>query len=94
MSQERQSEEVTRAMVVFAHPDDAECGCGGTIAKWASEGIEFVYVVATDGSKGSADPAMSPERLIAMRRQEQRKGPPGRHPRCRRRHRLDQLGPR
>jgi LmbE family N-acetylglucosaminyl deacetylase len=73
MSQEQQSEKITRAMAVFAHPDDAEFGCGGTVAKWVSEGIEVVYVVATDGSKGSADPAMSPEQLIAMRRQEQRK---------------------
>ncbi len=73
MSQEQQSEKITRAMAVFAHPDDAEFGCGGTIAKWASEGIEIVYVVATDGSKGSADPTMTPERLITMRRQEQRK---------------------
>jgi len=72
MSQQQQSEKVTRAMVVFAHPDDAEFGCGGTVATWVLEGIEVVYVVATDGSKGSADPAMSPERLIALRRQEQR----------------------
>jgi LmbE family N-acetylglucosaminyl deacetylase len=73
MSQEQQSEKITRAMAVFAHPDDAEFGCGGTIAKWVSEGIEVVYVVATDGSKGSADPTMTPEQLITMRRQEQRK---------------------
>jgi LmbE family N-acetylglucosaminyl deacetylase len=73
MSQEQQSEKITRAMAVFAHPDDAEFGCGGTIAKWVSEGIEIVYVVATDGSKGSADPAMTSEQLITMRRQEQRK---------------------
>jgi LmbE family N-acetylglucosaminyl deacetylase len=72
MSQQEQSEKVTRAMVVFAHPDDAEFGCGGTVAKWVAEGIEFVYVVATDGSKGSADPEMSSDRLITMRRQEQR----------------------
>src|SRR6266567_9055410 len=72
MSDQQQSEKVTRAMAVFAHPDDAEFGCGGTIAKWVGEGIEFVYVVATDGSKGSADPEMSPEQLIALRRQEQR----------------------
>lgn len=72
MSQQQQSEQVTRAMVVFAHPDDAEFGCGGTVATWVSEGIELVYVVATDGSKGSADPAMRPERLITLRRQEQR----------------------
>jgi LmbE family N-acetylglucosaminyl deacetylase len=73
MSQEQESEKITRAMVVFAHPDDAEFGCGGTVAKWVNEGIEITYVVATDGSKGSADPAMSSERLIALRRQEQRK---------------------
>ena len=72
MSQEQQSENAKRAMVVFAHPDDAEFGCGGTVARWVTEGIEFIYVVATDGSKGSADPAMSPEQLIALRRQEQR----------------------
>ena len=71
MSQELH-EKVDRAMVVFAHPDDAEFSCGGTVARWVTEGIEFVYVVATDGSKGSADPAMSPEQLIALRRQEQR----------------------
>jgi LmbE family N-acetylglucosaminyl deacetylase len=73
MSQEQQSEKITRVMAVFAHPDDAEFGYGGTIAKWVSEGIEIVYVVATDGSKGSADPTMTSERLITMRRQEQRK---------------------
>ena len=72
MSQEQQHGKVSRAMVVFAHPDDAEFGCGGTVARWVTEGIEFIYVVATDGSKGSADPAMSPEQLIALRRQEQR----------------------
>jgi len=72
MSQEQQSENAKRAMVVFAHPDDAEFGCGGTVARWVTEGIEFIYVVATDGSKGSADPTMSPEQLIALRRQEQR----------------------
>jgi LmbE family N-acetylglucosaminyl deacetylase len=72
MSQEKQSDRATRTMVVFAHPDDAEFSCGGTVARWANEGVEFVYVVATDGSKGSSDPDMSSERLIALRREEQR----------------------
>jgi LmbE family N-acetylglucosaminyl deacetylase len=63
MSPQEQSEKVTRAMAVFAHPDEAEFGCGGTVARWVAEGIEFVYVVATDGSKGSADPEMSSDRL-------------------------------
>ena len=61
----------TRGMVVFAHPDDAEFGCGGTVAAWAAEGLELTYVVATDGSKGSADLDMSSDKLIAIRRQEQ-----------------------
>ena len=41
------------ALVLFAHPDDAEFMCGGTIAKWAREGCEVHYVVCTDGSAGS-----------------------------------------
>jgi LmbE family N-acetylglucosaminyl deacetylase len=72
MSQPQQGEQVRRAMVVFAHPDDAEFSCGGTVAKWVAEGFELVYVVTTDGSKGSADANMSPEQLIVLRRQEQR----------------------
>jgi LmbE family N-acetylglucosaminyl deacetylase len=38
---------------------------------WIAEGLEMVYVVATDGSKGSDDPNMSSEQLIRIRSQEQ-----------------------
>lgn len=61
-----------RAMVVFAHPDDAEFGSAGTTAKLSRAGKDVVYVVVTDGSKGSSDPDMTPERLIATRQKEQR----------------------
>ncbi|MGH2712026.1 MAG: PIG-L deacetylase family protein, partial [Actinomycetota bacterium] len=44
--------EFERALAVFTHPDDAEFLCGGTIAKWVSEGTEVQYVCATDGSAG------------------------------------------
>lgn len=71
MTQAVERVEARRGMVVVAHPDDAEFGCGGTIATWADEGIEMVLVVATDGSKGSADHEMSSDRLIGLRRQEQ-----------------------
>ena len=60
-----------RAMVVVAHPDDAEFGCSGTVARWCSEGVEVVYVLCTDGSKGSSDPNMTSERLTAIRHREQ-----------------------
>ena len=32
-------------LVVMAHPDDAEFGCGGTIARWAAAGKEINYVL-------------------------------------------------
>ena len=61
-----------RGMVVMAHPDDAEWSCSGTVAKWCAEGWEVVYVLCTDGSKGSSDLEMTPEKLIKIREKEQR----------------------
>jgi LmbE family N-acetylglucosaminyl deacetylase len=61
-----------RVMVIMAHPDDPEFFSGGTIALWAREGAEIIYLILTNGNKGSDDPAMSPERLRQVRRTEQR----------------------
>jgi LmbE family N-acetylglucosaminyl deacetylase len=61
-----------RGMVVFAHADDAEYGSSGTVAKWCAEGWDVVYLVCTDGSKGSSDPEMSADRLVKVRQEEQR----------------------
>ncbi|HEV3311423.1 MAG TPA: PIG-L family deacetylase [Chloroflexota bacterium] len=72
MADEEEERPIERAMVIFAHPDDAEFGSAGTIAKWAAEGVEVTYVVATDGSKGSSDPEMAPAHLSEMRYTEQR----------------------
>ena len=52
-----------RAMVVFAHPDDAEFMCGATVAAWTREGCEVHYVVITDGSAGSNEPGVTREGL-------------------------------
>jgi LmbE family N-acetylglucosaminyl deacetylase len=60
-----------RAMVVVAHADDAEYGCSGTVAKWCREGIQVVYVICTDGSKGSDNLTMTSSRLARIRRREQ-----------------------
>jgi LmbE family N-acetylglucosaminyl deacetylase len=62
----------SRGMVIMAHPDDAEWGCSGTVAKWCAEGWDVVYVLCTDGSKGSPDPEMTGEKLIKIREKEQR----------------------
>ena len=61
-----------RAMVVCAHPDDAEIGAGGTAALWASKGCEITYVICTNGSSGSNDPDMTSERIVEIRNEEQR----------------------
>ena len=66
-----QKNEFSRGMVVVAHADDAEYGCSGTVAKLCSEGWEMVYVLCTDGSKGTADREVTPEELVRNRRQEQ-----------------------
>lgn len=60
------------ALVLFAHPDDAEFMCGGTVAKWAREGCAVHYVVITDGSAGSNEPGVTREELRPVREREQR----------------------
>ena len=58
-------------LVVMAHPDDAEFGCGGTIAKWAAAGKDINYLLCTSGDKGSSDPDIATYRLAKTRRAEQ-----------------------
>ena len=48
------------ALVIAAHPDDADFGAAGTSYLWSKEGWTFYYLVCTDGSKGTADRAWSP----------------------------------
>jgi LmbE family N-acetylglucosaminyl deacetylase len=60
------------AMVVVAHPDDAEFMVAGTVARWTAHGSVVTYVVITKGDKGSDDPEMTPHRLAELREAEQR----------------------
>ncbi len=41
-----------KLMCVLAHPDDESLGMGGTLAKYATEGIETYLVTATRGERG------------------------------------------
>ena len=61
-----------RAMVVFAHPDDAEIGSGGVIGRWVAAGCEVTYVLCTNGQAGTADRSLTAEQLVAKRAAEQR----------------------
>jgi LmbE family N-acetylglucosaminyl deacetylase len=60
-----------RALVAFAHPDDAEFGTAGTTASWIKAGTEVLYVCVTDGSAGSNEPGATREELRRVRREEQ-----------------------
>ncbi len=58
-------------MVVTPHPDDAEYGVAGTVARWTKEGKRVIYVVCTNGDKGSSDPNMTGEKIAKVRKKEQ-----------------------
>jgi LmbE family N-acetylglucosaminyl deacetylase len=58
--------------VVTPHPDDAEFGVAGTVARWTSQGKQVVYVVCTNGNKGTSDPDVKPDELAETRQNEQR----------------------
>jgi LmbE family N-acetylglucosaminyl deacetylase len=44
-----------RLLAVLAHPDDESYGIGGTLARYAAEGVDVHVAIATDGAAGSID---------------------------------------
>ena len=60
-----------RVLVIGAHPDDSEFGCGATLAKWTAAGSEVSVLVCTDGSKGTWDPTVDTAELVKVRQTEQ-----------------------
>jgi LmbE family N-acetylglucosaminyl deacetylase len=57
----------SRVLGIYAHPDDPDVSCGGTLAVWAAAGSEVHVVLCTDGDKGSTDPNEKPARLAKRR---------------------------
>ncbi|HUQ64153.1 MAG TPA: PIG-L family deacetylase [Acidimicrobiales bacterium] len=60
----------TRALAVYAHPDDPEISCGGTLATWARAGTKVHVLICTRGEKGSSDPSVDVEKLARLRARE------------------------
>ena len=64
------------AMVIMAHPDDAEFSSAGTVAGWVQQGWEVYYVIVADGAGGGPDDAtdVGPDQRLLwaeIRKQEQ-----------------------
>jgi LmbE family N-acetylglucosaminyl deacetylase len=64
-------DDVQRALVIMAHPDDVDFGCAGTIASWTERGIEVTYCMITDGDAGGFDPKVPRADIPFIRRAEQ-----------------------
>jgi LmbE family N-acetylglucosaminyl deacetylase len=60
----------SRVLAVYAHPDDADVACGGTLARWSRAGSEVHLVVCTDGGRGTRDPAADVAALARQRAAE------------------------
>jgi LmbE family N-acetylglucosaminyl deacetylase len=56
-------------LAVLAHPDDESYGIGGTLARYAAEGVVAHVAIATDGAAGSIDTSWQGdhERLVEAR---------------------------
>jgi LmbE family N-acetylglucosaminyl deacetylase len=63
-----------KLMAVLAHPDDETLGCGGSLARYSSEGVETHVLTATRGQSGRHGPGEHPgkDALGRMREAEER----------------------
>lgn len=58
-------------LVITPHPDDAEFGTAGTVVNLIRQGKKVVYIVCTNGDKGTDDITLKPEELAKIREKEQ-----------------------
>jgi LmbE family N-acetylglucosaminyl deacetylase len=59
-----------RVLAIYAHPDDPDVSCGGSLARWARRGSEVHVVLCTNGDKGTTDPTVDPGQLARRRAEE------------------------
>ena len=65
-------DDITRALVVTAHPDDVDFGAAGTVATLVARGVEVSYCIITDGDAGGFDPTVPRSEIPRIRHAEQR----------------------
>lgn len=61
----------TDVLVITPHPDDAEFGAAGTVVNLVRQGKTVVYIVCTNGDKGTESMDCEPEELARVREKEQ-----------------------
>jgi LmbE family N-acetylglucosaminyl deacetylase len=61
-----------RILCIAAHPDDNEFTVAGSVARWAREGREVAFCLATTGGAGVNEHTPSNEGLIPIRERETR----------------------
>jgi len=59
-----------RVLAVYAHPDDPEVSCAGTLARWVDEGAEVHLVICARGDKGRTESGVAADGLVARRAEE------------------------
>jgi LmbE family N-acetylglucosaminyl deacetylase len=64
-------DDVQRALVVAAHPDDIDFAAAGTVAAWVQAGIDVSYCLCTSGDAGGSDDTPR-DRMGPLREAEQK----------------------
>jgi LmbE family N-acetylglucosaminyl deacetylase len=62
---------VSRVLVIAAHPDDVDFGSAGTVAQWTDAGLAVSYCIVTNGEAGGSDRSISRADMIVIRQAEQ-----------------------
>ena len=70
MAAELFEETAGTVLAVYAHPDDPDVSCGGSLARWARLGSEVHVVICTSGDKGTTDASADPAELAGRRLEE------------------------
>jgi LmbE family N-acetylglucosaminyl deacetylase len=58
------------ALAIYAHPDDADVACAGTLARWVKDGSAVHLVTCTNGGRGTTDPTLGVADLVKRRAKE------------------------
>ena len=64
-------QQVSRVLVITAHPDDVDFGAAGTIAQWTEAGLDVSYCIVTNGDAGGSDRSLPRAEMAAIRQAEQ-----------------------